>query len=85
MSLYAQTQQQLLQLQGFEAALLVRGLAVLGAPTPPGAWLAALLSHTEVLVEGMEPKHISLLLLGLGGLKVRAGKLPAAAGPSWEE
>jgi hypothetical protein len=71
-SLYGQTQQQLQQLKGFEAALLVRGLAVVGAPTPPGSWSAALLSHTEGLVDGMEPKHISLLMLGLGGLKVRA-------------
>lgn len=71
MSLYTQTQQQLPQLKGFEAALLVRGLAVMQAPAPPAAWSAAILSHAEGLLESMEAKHVSLLLLGLGGLKVR--------------
>jgi hypothetical protein len=70
-SLYAQTQRQLSGLKGFEAALLLRGLAVMQAPTPPVAWSYAVLSHTETLLEESEPKHISLLLLGLGGLRVR--------------
>lgn len=53
-------------------SICVSCVAVFGwqAPSPPAAWSSAILSHTEELLEGMEPKHISLLLLGLGGLKV---------------
>jgi hypothetical protein len=45
-------------------------MSVLQAPVPPPRWSSAVLGHTEGQLEGMEPKHISLLLLGLGGLKV---------------
>ena len=38
------------------------------SPAPPAAWSSALLSHTEGLLGDMEARHMSLLLLGLGGL-----------------
>eukprot|EP00879_Flechtneria_rotunda_P029021 GHRR01031276.1.p1 GENE.GHRR01031276.1~~GHRR01031276.1.p1 ORF type:complete len:634 (+),score=214.94 GHRR01031276.1:459-2360(+) len=70
-AMFEQTHQLVQQLKAEKLALLLWGLSGVHPKQPPQPWVSTVLLCAERLLDDMEPKYQAMVLMALGGMKVK--------------